>query len=50
LKKGQTDPALSKFNLSYDTLHLIPVLKEILALNPNLKIMGSPVATRVDER
>lgn len=42
LKKGQTDLALSKFNLSYDTLHLIPVLKEILALNPNLKIMGSP--------
>jgi len=42
LKKGQTDPTLSKFNLSYDTLHLIPVLKEILALNPNIKIMGSP--------
>lgn len=42
LKKGETDPRLSKFNLSYDTLHLIPVLKEILALNPNLKIMGSP--------
>ncbi|MEY4929553.1 MAG: hypothetical protein RI909_277 [Bacteroidota bacterium] len=42
LKKGQTDPTLSKFNLSYDTLHLIPVLKEILALNPKLKIMGSP--------
>jgi len=42
LKKGETDLSLSKFNLSYDTLHLIPVLKEILALNPNLKIMGSP--------
>ena len=42
LKKGQTDPTLSNFNLSYDTLHLIPVLKEILALNPKIKIMGSP--------
>ncbi len=42
LKKGQTDPTLGKFNLSYDTLHLIPVLKEILALNPKIKIMGSP--------
>lgn len=42
LPKGKTDPTLSKFNLSYDTLHLIPVLKEILALNPNIKIMGSP--------
>ena len=42
LPRGETDPSLSKFNLSYDTLYLIPVLKEILALNPNLKIMGSP--------
>ncbi len=42
LPKGKTDPSLSKFNLSYDTLYLIPVLKEILALNPKLKIMGSP--------
>jgi glucosylceramidase len=42
LPKGQTDPTLIKFNLSYDTLHLIPVLKEILTLNPNIKIMGSP--------
>jgi glucosylceramidase len=42
LTKGKTDPTLSNFNLSYDTLHLIPVLKEILALNPNIKIMGSP--------
>lgn len=42
LPKNETDPALSKFNLSYDTLYLIPILKEILALNPNLKIMGSP--------
>jgi glucosylceramidase len=42
LPKGKTDPTLSKFNLSYDTLHLIPVLKEILTLNPKIKIMGSP--------
>lgn len=42
LPKGQTDRTLSKFSLSYDTLHLIPVLKEILALNPDIKIMGSP--------
>lgn len=42
LPKGKTDLSLSKFNLSYDTLYLIPVLKEILAFNPKLKIMGSP--------
>lgn len=42
LPAGQTDPGLLHFNLSKDTLHLIPVLKEILAINPQVKIMGSP--------
>lgn len=39
---GQTDVPLQHFSLSRDTLHLIPVLKEILAINPAIKIMGSP--------
>lgn len=39
---GQTDVPLQHFNLSRDTLHLIPVLKEILAINPAIRIMGSP--------
>ncbi len=39
---GQTDPTLQYFNLSKDTLHLIPVLKEILAINPDITLMGSP--------
>ncbi|HRG80754.1 MAG TPA: glucosylceramidase, partial [Cyclobacteriaceae bacterium] len=42
MPSGKTDPTLSKFNLAYDTLYLIPVLREILALNPEIKIMGSP--------
>ena len=42
LPKGKTDPELKSFTLSYDTMHLIPVLKEILTLNPTIKIMGSP--------
>ena len=42
LPNGQTDPDLQHFTLSKDMLHLIPVLKEILAINPNIKIMGSP--------
>jgi glucosylceramidase len=42
LPSGQTDPDLLYFNLSKDTLHLIPILKEILAINPKIKIMGSP--------
>lgn len=39
---GMTDPSLANFSLSKDTVDLIPVLKEILAINPNIKILGSP--------
>jgi len=39
---GQTDPTLANFSLSQDTVDLIPVLKQILAINPGIKIMGSP--------
>ena len=42
LPAGQTDPTLANFSLSKDTVDLIPVLKKILAINPNIKIMGSP--------
>jgi glucosylceramidase len=42
LSIGQTDPNLSAFSLAQDTVDLIPVLKEILAINPNIKIMASP--------
>lgn len=42
LAPGQTDPTLSQFSLAADTVDLIPVLKEILQLNPSIKIMGSP--------
>lgn len=42
LPKGQKDLSLSKFSLDEDRKHLIPVLKEIIALQPNIKIMGSP--------
>jgi glucosylceramidase len=36
------DVTLSSFDLGEDKKHLIPVLKQILTLNPNMKIMGSP--------
>jgi glucosylceramidase len=39
---GQTDINLTQFNLSQDTIDLIPVLKQILSINPNIKILGSP--------
>ncbi|MGI4875443.1 MAG: glycoside hydrolase family 30 protein [Janthinobacterium lividum] len=42
LPAGQTDAALAHFSLAPDQAHLIPVLKEILAVNPSLKLLGSP--------
>ncbi len=42
LPTGQTDPLLQYFSLSKDTVNLIPILREILAINPNIKIMASP--------
>lgn len=42
LPAGQTDVNLEHFNLSKDTVDLIPVLKRILAINPAIKVMGSP--------
>ncbi|MEI9806530.1 MAG: hypothetical protein WDO16_00900 [Bacteroidota bacterium] len=39
---GQTDIALANFSLSKDTVDLVPVLKQVLAINPSIKIMGSP--------
>lgn len=42
LAPGETDPEMKKFSLDPDRVDLIPVLKEITALNPDLKILGSP--------
>ncbi len=39
---GQTDPTLVHFSLAPDQRYLIPVLKQILTINPTLKILGSP--------
>ena len=50
LPAGQTDPELAKFSLDPDRAELLPVLKEILAINPKIEILGSPwSAPPVDE-
>lgn len=41
LAAGETDPTLSKFSLEKDR-PLIDLLKQILAINPNIKIMATP--------
>lgn len=42
MPKGQTDVQLKNFSLAPDTANLIPILKKILAINPKIKILGSP--------
>lgn len=42
LAAGETDVNMDKFDLTPDKKYLIPILKEILAINPNIKILGSP--------
>jgi glucosylceramidase len=39
---GQTDPTLKHFDLGPDKADVIPVMKQILAINPAIKILGSP--------
>jgi glucosylceramidase len=42
LPAGETDPELAKFSLAPDRADVIPILKEILAINPEIQILGSP--------
>lgn len=42
LPSGETDPDLVHFSLRKDMSKVIPVMKKILAINPEIKILGSP--------
>lgn len=42
LPDGDTDTLLQRFNLSNDTIHLIPLIKQILDVNPSIKFMATP--------
>jgi glucosylceramidase len=39
---GETDVNMAKFDLGPDKKDVVPVMKEILAINPSIKILGSP--------
>jgi glucosylceramidase len=39
---GENDPQLRHFSLDNDQATVIPVLKQILAINPAIRILGSP--------
>jgi len=42
LPPGETDPELKKFAIDHDRADILPVLKEILAINPDTKIVATP--------
>lgn len=42
LPAGQTDVNLTQFSLAADTQDVVPLLQQILQINPNIKILGSP--------
>jgi glucosylceramidase len=42
LPAGEEDPEMRRFDLGPDRVDVIPVLKEIFSINPEVKIMGSP--------
>lgn len=42
LPTGQTDSSLSQFSLNPDKADVIPMLKEILSINPQIKILATP--------
>jgi glucosylceramidase len=42
LRRGTANPDLARFNLSAGDREVVPVLQEILAINPAVKIIASP--------
>jgi glucosylceramidase len=39
---GQSDPQLTHFSIRHDQLYIIPVLKQALAINPDIQVIASP--------
>ncbi|GAB3424234.1 glycoside hydrolase family 30 protein [Niabella aquatica] len=42
LPAGETDTELAKFSLSKDLEDVVPLLKQVLAINPSIKILATP--------
>jgi glucosylceramidase len=42
LPDGETDPGMQRFSLGPEQKDLIPVLRQILEISPEIKILGSP--------
>ena len=42
LPAGQTDPTQSQFSVGHDEAYIIPLLLQAEAINPDLRLMGTP--------
>jgi glucosylceramidase len=42
LPAGQTDPNLTRFSVAHDLADVVPLTRQALQLNPQIKVMGSP--------
>ena len=42
LAPGQTDPTLSRFSVAHDQAYVLPLLRQILAVNPAVKVIATP--------
>jgi glucosylceramidase len=42
MPQGQSDEDLSEFSLDHDMEDVVPVMKDVLAINPDIGIIGSP--------
>ena len=39
---GQTDPNLTNFSVTHDAAYIIPLVKQALSINPNIKVVALP--------
>jgi glucosylceramidase len=39
---GQTNPNLTNFSIAHDTAYIIPLIKQALTINPNMKVVALP--------
>ena len=42
MPSGQTDPTLANFSIAHDTAYIIPVIKQAMARNSNIKVHAVP--------
>ena len=42
MPSGQTDPTLANFSIAHDQAYILPLIQQIKALNPQMKLLATP--------